>query len=92
MGEALNPLLDAARGHPQRAMLLAHRLWEEVAAGAAATLDDWQAAHAAAMRELEPEFDAQWRGLDMSERKTLRALIARRRRARTGRSRSGGWS
>ena len=31
VGEALNPILDAARGHPQRAMLLAHRLWEEVA-------------------------------------------------------------
>ena len=75
VGEALNPILDAARGHPQRAMLLAHRLWEEVASGAAATLDHWQAAHAAAMRELEPEFDAAWRGLDMSERKTLRSLL-----------------
>ena len=75
VGEALNPLLDAARGHPQRAMLLAHRLWEEVAPGGAATLDDWYAAHAAAMRELEPEFDAAWRGLDTSERKTLRSLL-----------------
>src|SRR5215210_394259 len=30
VGEALNPLLASAKGHPQRAMLLAHRLWEEV--------------------------------------------------------------
>src|SRR5207253_694735 len=30
VGEALNPLLAAAQGHPQRAMLLAHRLWEDV--------------------------------------------------------------
>jgi hypothetical protein len=74
-GEALGPLLRAARGHPQRAMLLAHRLWEEVASGAEATLDDWDSAHAAAMRELEPEFDAQWRGLDTSEQKTLRSLL-----------------
>lgn len=74
-GEAVNPLLRAARGHPQRAMLLAHRLWEEVAQGGEATLDDWDAAHAAAMRELEPEFDAQWRGLDTSEQKTLRSLL-----------------
>ena len=74
-GEALNPLLRAARGHPQRAMLLAHRLWEEVTQGAEATLDDWDAAYAAAMRELEPEFDAQWRGLDISEQKTLRSLL-----------------
>jgi uncharacterized protein len=75
VGEALNPLLRAAQGHPQRAMLLAHRVWEEVAQGAEATLDDWDAAHAAAMRELEPEFDAQWRGLDTSEQKTLRSLL-----------------
>src|SRR5215211_5123247 len=73
VGEALNPLLQSARGHPQRAMLLAHRLWEEVAEGSPGTLDAWDAAHAAAMRELEPEFDAQWRGLDTSEQKTLRA-------------------
>ena len=31
VGDALNPLLGSAQGHPQRAMLLAHRLWEEVA-------------------------------------------------------------
>lgn len=75
-GEALNPLLDAAKGHPQRAMLLAHRLWEEVGSGQTATLGDWQAAHAATLAELEPEFDAQWRGFDASERKTMRAIIA----------------
>ena len=75
VGETLNPLLRAAQGHPQRAMLLAHRLWEEVALGADATLDDWDTAHAAAMRELDPEFDAQWRGLDTSEQKTLRSLL-----------------
>ena len=34
VGEALNPLLASAEGHPQRAMLLAHRLWEEVERGA----------------------------------------------------------
>ena len=67
VGEALNPLLLTGRGHPQRTMLLAHRLWEEVEAGAEASLDDWDAARAAAMNELEPEFDAQWRGLRLLE-------------------------
>jgi len=76
IGEALNPLLDSAQGHPQRAMLLAHRLWEELAAGEEATLDDWRAAHASALAELNPEFDAQWRGFDTSEQKTMRAVIA----------------
>jgi AAA+ ATPase superfamily predicted ATPase len=74
-GEALSPLLHAARGHPQRAMLLAHRLWEAVSQGEGATLDAWDVAYRAAAQELDPEFDAQWRGLDTSEQKTLRALL-----------------
>jgi hypothetical protein len=57
-------------------MLLAHRLWEEVERTKTATLDDWERAHAAALDELQPEFEAQWRGLDTSEQKTLRAIIA----------------
>src|SRR3954463_8348688 len=36
VGDALNPLVAAAQGHPQRAMLLAHRLWQEVEADGAA--------------------------------------------------------
>jgi hypothetical protein len=76
VGEALQPLLDAAAGHPQRAMMLAHRLWQQVARRAAADLGSWEAAHAATLRELEPEFDAQWRGYDASQQKTLRAIVA----------------
>jgi hypothetical protein len=76
VGDALNPMLDAAKGHPQRAMLLAHRLWAEVRQGETATLDHWRAAHAAALAELNPEFDAQWRGFDSSQQKTMRAVIA----------------
>ncbi len=76
VGEALNPLLDSARGHPQRAMMLAHRLWEELDVGATATLEHWRSAHAATLAELEPEFDAQWRGFDTSEQKTMRAIMA----------------
>jgi hypothetical protein len=75
-GEALGPLLDSATGHPQRAMLLAHRLWEETPRDEIATLEHWDAAHAAALAELQAEFDAQWRGFDTSEQKTIRAVIA----------------
>jgi uncharacterized protein len=75
-GDALNPLLDSAQGHPQRAMLLAHRLWEEVESGETASLDHWRAAHAAALAELDPEFDAEWRGFDASEQRTMRAIVA----------------
>jgi uncharacterized protein len=76
VGEALNPLVAAAQGHPQRAMLLAHRLWEEVAPDGAATLADWTRAHVAALGELQPEFDANWRRLPTSSQKALRAIAA----------------
>ncbi len=76
VGEALNPLVGAAKGHPQRAMLLAHRLWELVAPEAAGTLPDWPRAHEAALAELQPEFDAHWRRLSTTEQKALRAVVA----------------
>src|SRR5213595_1684066 len=44
-GEAVNPLLASAKGHPQRAMLLAYRLWEQVDTHAPGTLRDWMRAH-----------------------------------------------
>ena len=75
-GEALNPLVELAQGHPQRSMLLAHRLWEEIPPGGSATLDDWSTARAAALLELTAELDAEWRGLDTSQQKTMRAVIA----------------
>jgi hypothetical protein len=75
-GEALGPLLETAQGHPQRAMLLAHRLWEQVAEGETGNLDHWSDAHLAALVELDNEFDAQWRGFDTSEQKTMRAVLA----------------
>jgi hypothetical protein len=76
VGEALNPLLTSAKGHPQRAMLLAHRLWEQLEQGGTATLADWTAAHATAFAELDAEFDAHWRGFAATEQRTLRALVA----------------
>jgi hypothetical protein len=76
VGDALNPLIAAAQGHPQRAMLLAHRLWEEVAPDGTATLDDWARAHAAALAELQAEFDANWRRLSTNAQKALRAIVA----------------
>ena len=75
VGEALGPLLESADGHPQRAMLLAHRLWAQIARGSSATLEDWAAAHEAALAELAAEFDAEWRHLDTSEQKTLRSVL-----------------
>ena len=75
VGEALNPLLEAAKGHPQRAIMLAHHLWERVAKGGTATLGDWERAHESALAELQPEFDAQWRRLPPNDQKTLRSIV-----------------
>lgn len=75
VGEALGPLLQAAAGHPQRAMLLAHHLWAVVGEGQTGTIDDWSRAYAGALAELEAEFDAEWRHLDSSLQKTLRSIL-----------------
>jgi len=75
VGDSLGPLLQAADGHPQRAMLLAHRLWARVGPGGRATLEDWQQAYEDALDELDAEFDAEWRHLDTSEQKTLRSVL-----------------
>ena len=76
VGDALNPLGAVARGHPQRAMLLAYRLWAATEPGGTAELGDWTRAHAAALAELQPEFDANWRRLSTSAQKALRAVVA----------------
>lgn len=75
VGDGLGPLLRAAAGHPQRAMLLAHHLWAVTGVGETATIDDWSRAYAAALGELEAEFDAEWRHLDSSSQKTLRSIL-----------------
>lgn len=78
IGEALGPLLETARGHPQRAMLLAHRLWAATEPGAPATRADWDAALDGALAEVEPELEARWSRFSAVEQKTLRSVVAGR--------------
>jgi hypothetical protein len=59
-GEALDACLDLVRGHPQRAMLLAHHLWERTPARGAADLDTFASAVAATDRELADRFEFTW--------------------------------
>jgi hypothetical protein len=73
-GEALAPLLSAARGHPQRSMLLAHHLWQQTPANGTVDDETWERAIGRADREVEGEFRALWRSMDMSELRALRAL------------------
>jgi len=73
-GETVQPLLDAAAGHPQRAMLLAHRLWEEVPRGEQATFDQWSAALEQTKAQTAAEFEALWKRLQGNEQRALRAV------------------
>jgi hypothetical protein len=76
VGDALAPLLATAQGHPQRAMLLAHRLWAELAPGERAEASQWNAALERSLLEVEPEFEARWQRLSVTEQRTLRAVVA----------------
>jgi hypothetical protein len=74
-GEALEPLLALARGHPQRAMLLAHHLWGLTASGAA-DLETWARTLEAVDRELSEGFARTWDRLRTNEARVLAALAA----------------
>jgi hypothetical protein len=76
VGDVLQPLLETAKGHPQRVIHLAHRLWEEVPEGETATFELWDRAYEQTLLELAPEFDAAWRGFGTTEQKALRAVLA----------------
>lgn len=74
ISEVLGALVATSEGHPQRAMLLAHLLWQQVPAGEAATLDQFETAVDAALRRVDPEARAILAGLRSGQRKTLRAV------------------
>lgn len=76
IGEALGPLLDVAQGHPQRTMLLAHRVWELTPAGGAADEGTFFAALERVMdSDVRNELRPLWAELPAGQRKVL-ALIA----------------
>jgi hypothetical protein len=83
-GEALGPLLDAAEGHPQRAMLLAHHLYQRTERGRPAGIETWVAALDAARREAAGEIEVLWSTSTPLERRVLK-VIAHRTVALAGR-------
>ncbi len=76
-GEALGPLLDAVEGHPQRAMLLAHHLFERVGRGDAADIETWVDALEAARRETHGETLVLWESSTELERRVLKVIAHR---------------
>lgn len=73
-GDVLASLVAASQGHPQRAMLLAHLLWEQVGPGAVAGEEEWEACLAAALRVVDREATGIFDALSDSQRRTLRAV------------------
>jgi hypothetical protein len=74
-GEAVNPLVQIAAGHPQRAMLLAYRLWDIVRPETTGSLADWESALSTTLVEIRPEFEAHWQRFTPVEQKSLRAIV-----------------
>jgi hypothetical protein len=75
-GEALDSLLALVRGHPQRAMLVAHHLWEATPHGQTSDLDTFATALEAVDRELREAFERTWERLRTNEARALAALAA----------------
>ena len=70
----LGALLDLVAGHPQRAMLLAHHLWEQTPRGEAATAETWQRAQERMFAEHGEALQATWDALEVKEQAVLSAL------------------
>jgi uncharacterized protein len=76
VGGALELALDLVRGHPQRAMLIAHHLWECTPEKSTATTDTFDQALVQVDRETKERFEGTWQAMagDSSKRKVLKAL------------------
>ncbi len=76
-GEALGPLLDVAEGHPQRAMLLAHHLYQQVQPKQTGDIEAWDVALASARRETAGELQVLWDSATEIERRVLKTIAQR---------------
>ena len=73
LARLLEALLELVRGHPQRAILMAHYLWEHTPAKQSATLTEWQAALDEVTDSLAEGFE---RFLDLLPALQVRVLFA----------------
>ena len=73
-GDALTPLVQFARGHPQRTMLLAHHLWELTPRGSVADEAAWVDARDRALRAAAGVLRARWEALPLNEQRVAVAL------------------
>lgn len=74
VGSALSPLLDLAQGHPQRAMLAAHHLWEHTPRGERADETTWSSSSESMVLEVEEAFERIWEDMSTNERRVMAAV------------------
>jgi hypothetical protein len=70
----LGTLLDIARGHPQRSMMLAAHLFARTPEEGDADEGNLEDALTSAMREADNELQGRWDALTLSQRRALAAL------------------
>ncbi len=75
VGDVAAQLVELSERHPQRLMLLAHLLWDQLRSRPAA-LTDVRRAYDAALRAVEPELRFLWDGLSANERRVLAAVAS----------------
>jgi uncharacterized protein len=73
IGAAIDPLLAMVRGHPQRAMLMAHHVWEVTERGSTADEAAWANALGTAFSELHESFERAWDDYSTNERRVMAA-------------------
>jgi hypothetical protein len=73
-GPALDWLLDLVRGHPQRAMLMAHLLYDETQPGKIADDEAWAGALEAAWPYVRDDFERTWDVLSPLESGVVEAV------------------
>ncbi len=72
----LGLLLDVARGHPQRSMMLAAHLFARTPAGGAADETTFEDALAGALLDADGELHGRWDALTVSQRRAIAALAS----------------
>jgi hypothetical protein len=76
-GPSLDTLIALAAGHPQRAMMLAHHLWEHTPRGEHATEDSWHHTVDAVYAELQEQYERLWAShADPIDRVVLQSLAS----------------
>jgi hypothetical protein len=75
-GKGLDFVLALVRGHPQRAMLVAHHLWERTSLGEEADADTFDEAMEQIDRETKERFEGTWQALagTNNKRRVLKAI------------------